>query len=738
VSGGKLPSVDYPPTANGEEAPSPFYIQAPSALADEQTRVLKHGDAFAVFDHYGDVKPSGLGEEGLYYEGTRHLSVLLLLLDEQRPLFLSSTVKEDNGHLTVDLTNPDLLEGGRVAVPRGTVHLFRCKFLWGSSCYERIRLKNFGVSAVEVSFALHFRADFADIFEVRGTHRPRRGRSLGAAVDGPAVVIAYQGLDGVRRRTRLDFHPAPHNLRPTDATFRVALPPQGEAAFELVVSCEQGDRPAAQPSYESAQSRSAAELRAAHRDACAITTSNAQFNEWIIRAAADLDMMTTQTPAGPYPYAGVPWFSTPFGRDGIITALECLWFDPDMARGVLTFLAGTQASHIDPARDAEPGKILHEARGGEMAALGEVPFGRYYGSVDATPLFVMLAGEYFRRTGDRAFLESIWPNVGRALHWIDRYGDRDGDGFVEYLRNSPNGLGNQGWKDSHDSVFHADGMLAEGPIALCEVQGYVYAARLAAAELAEILGDRARADVLRKQAAVLKEQFGRAYWCEDLGTYALALDGAKRPCRVRTSNPGHCLWTGIAETTAGHCCGLMLFSDQYFSGWGIRTVASGEARYNPMSYHDGSVWPHDNALAAAGLAHYGLREEAVRVMNALFDVSKAVDLNRLPELFCGFLRRPGEGPTRYPVACAPQAWSAAAVFLLLQTCLGLEVRADPPQVRLTTPQLPDYLSEVRIDKLRVAGGAVDLLLRSRDDAVSVDVLRRDANVEVSVIGQEHS
>jgi glycogen debranching enzyme len=716
--------------ANGDAAPSPFYIQALSPLADEQTRVLKHGNTFAVFDHHGDVKPTGLGEEGLYHDGTRYLSCLLLLLDRHRPLFLSSTVKEDNDHLTVDLTNPDLLDGDQVAIPRGTLHVFRCKFLWGAACYERIHVKNFGLDDVEVNFSLQFRADFADIFEVRGKHRTRRGRNLGVTVEGPAVTLAYEGLDGVQRRTRLAFDPRPNALLATEAFFRAALPPHGEAAFDVVVSCEQGHGSRALPHFEAAHARTAEELTAARRQACTIRTSDPQFNDWINRAVADLFMMTTETPTGLYPYAGVPWFSTPFGRDGIITALECLEVEPALARGVLAFLADTQAREMNPVQDAEPGKILHEARGGEMAALGEVPFGRYYGTVDATPLFIWLAGAYYQRTADRKFAETIWPNIERALHWIDTFGDRDGDGFVEYLRNAPNGLGNQGWKDSHDSVFHADGTLAEGPIALCEVQGYVYAAWLAAAELAETLGERAQAQDLRRRAAILKERFGQVFWCDDQGTYVLALDGAKRPCRVRTSNPGHCLWTGIAEPGHGRRCGKTLLTDQHFTGWGIRTLARGEARYNPMSYHNGSVWPHDNALAGAGLAHYGMCAGALRILNALFDVSKAVDLHRLPELFCGFQRRPGERPTRYPVACAPQAWSAASVFLLLQACLGLDIRAAPPLVRLTTPLLPEYLREVQITNLRVGMGTADLRLRAQGTDVDVDVLRRDGDIEV--------
>jgi glycogen debranching enzyme len=703
-------------------------------LADEQTRVLKHGDTFAIFDHHGDVKPSGLGEEGLYHDGTRHLSCLLLLLDSHRPLFLSSTVKEDNAHLTVDLTNPDLLDGDQVAVPRGTVHIFRCKFLWGAACYERIRLKNFGLAAVEVSFSLHYRADFADIFEVRGTHRARRGRILGATIEGPAVTLAYEGLDGVRRRTRLAFDPRPDAVLNTEAFFRAALPPHGEATFDVIVSCEQGHAPQAVPPFDAADVRVAEELAAARRHACTVQTSDARFNDWINRAVADLFMMTTRTAAGPYPYAGVPWFSTPFGRDGIITALECLWLDPALARGVLAFLADTQATEVIPAQDAEPGKILHEARGGEMAAVGEVPFRRYYGSVDATPLFIWLAGAYYRRTADREFVAAIWPNVERALHWIDTFGDRDGDGFIEYLRNSPNGLVQHGWKDSHDSVFHADGTLAQGPIALCEVQGYIYAAWLAAAELAQVLGDHRQADDLRRRAATLQERFGHVFWCDDLGTYALALDGEKRPCRVRTSNPGHCLWTGIADPERGRHCGTTLLSDALFTGWGIRTLALGEVRYNPMSYHNGSVWPHDNALAAAGLARYGLRAEAIRVLNALFDVSRAVDVNRLPELFCGFHRRVGEGPTRYPVACAPQTWAAAAVFLLLQACLRLSIRAEPPEVCFTAPLLPEFLGQVRISDLRVGAGSVDLRLRPEGNNVRLDVDRHDGDVQVRLDG----
>jgi glycogen debranching enzyme len=368
-----------------------------------------------------------------------------------------------------------------------------------------------------------------------------------------------------------------------------------------------------------------------------------------------------------------------------------------------------------------------------MAMLHEVPFGLYYGSADATPLFVLLAGLYAEHTGDVDTLRELWPNIEAALGWIDGPGDADGDGFVEYYRSGETGLANQGWKDSYDAVFHADGTLAQGPIALCEVQGYVYAAKRLAARAAYRLGKRVRGQALDAQADALAERFEKAFWCESLGTYALALDGQKRPCCVRTSNAGQVLFSGIAAPERADAVMRDLMRPSFFSGWGIRTVAREEPRYNPMSYHNGSIWPHDNALIAAGFARYGHKDAIERVFKGLFDAATYMDLRRLPELYCGFQRGRQRGPTLYPVACSPQAWAAGTPLLLLQSSLGLEFNPDRNEILLRNPRLPSFLEEVTLRNLRLGRSAVDLMLRRHGSDVSLQVLRNDGQIIVAAV-----
>lgn len=710
-----------------------YFVRATSSLADDRTRVLKQGESFAVFDRYADVHPVGRGQQGIYFEGTRHLSRLELRLGDDRPLLLSSTVTEDNALVVVDLTNPPR-PGAKPTEPtdQETLHIFRTTALWEGVCYQRLRLRSFALAPLEVPLSLWFTADFADIFEVRGLERARRGELLPVETEGDRVTLAYRGLDGVVRTTVLEFEPAPPRLDGEHAHFPLTLSPGADETLYVRITSGAARAPRARLSYGEARraSREAMEPRA---QLAGLDTSNEQFNDWLNRSVADLRMMLTETPDGLYPYAGVPWFSTPFGRDGIITALETLWLDPTIAAGVLRFLAAHQAHDLDPDSEAEPGKILHEARGGEMAALGEVPFRRYYGTIDATPLFVLLAARYYDRTADRELLDAIWPNVRQALAWIDEYGDCDGDGFVEYACRAERGLVNQGWKDSADSVFREDGELARAPIALCEVQAYVFGAKRGAATLAELYGDAELASRLRREANELRRRFEKAFWLKDQRTYALALDADKQPCRVRTSNAGHCLFTGLVDAQRARAVAATLLSEESFSGWGIRTLATSEPRYNPMSYHDGSVWPHDNALIALGFARYGLKEATLRVLTGLFDATLFLELHRMPELFCGFPRRPGEGPTLYPSACAPQAWAAGAVFPLLEACLGARVSAREERITFANPMLPPFLGSLRIRDLRVGNARVDLELHRHPDDVGIQVVQRDGDVEVVVV-----
>jgi len=706
-----------------------FYILATDSSAEEPKRVLKDGETFAVFDLHGDIQPNGPCQEGLYHEGTRFLSHLLFKLGHTRPFLLNSTVQKDNLVFVANLTNPDIYQAGRIFLPRGTLHITRTKMLWQGVCYETLSFGNYGLSSIDVQFSVEYSADFADLFEVRGMTRERRGVLHEATLERSRLRFDYTGLDNVVRRTQIECSPPPDSLSGYGLMFCYRLEPKAEREFHLTYSCQISDAPVVQVDYSRARAAAQTALTDQETPECRISTSNEQFNEWLARSSSDLHMMFTATPFGVYPYAGVPWFSTAFGRDGIITALEYLWINPAIARGVLNFLAALQSRQTDVARDAEPGKIMHETRRGEMAALGEIPFTLYYGTIDATPLFVMLAGAYFANTHDLDFVRSIWPNIDLALDWMDRYGDRDGDGFIEYARLSAKGLIQQGWKDSWDSVSHEDGALAAPPIALCEVQGYAYAAKCAGATIALALGQVEKSQALLIQAEKLKNNFHRRFWSEELSTYVLALDGQKRQCRVKASNAGHCLYTGIVDKKYARTVAHTLMTPNSFSGWGVRTLASSEARFNPMAYHNGSVWPHDNALIAAGLARYGLKDDANRIFSGLFQASLFVEY-RLPELFCGFEKQNGGGPVPYPVACAPQAWSAAAVFSLLSAVLGLKIDGAASRLSFVRPILPDFLDEIEINNLKVGTGTVDLLIHRRAQSATIEILGRSGDVEV--------
>ena len=638
--------------------------------------MLKQGDTFGVFDRNGDIHSLRTGSQGLYHEGTRFLSRFELTINGERPLLLSSTVKEDNVLLSVDLTNPDLTHDGQVEIARGALHLSRTRFLWQGLCFERLRVHNYSLLPIPVRLSFSVEADFADLFEVRGTKRNRRGRRLEPSrlkmeyrSDMRGWIVWIDGSPSAVRRLRLQSIPVrstvtrscrQEKLRSGISRSPVTSTGQSRVIFRMKTHSSTVERA----------------LHSAKADDCLIVTSNEQFNVWLNRSLADLHMMVADTPDGPYPYAGVPWFSTPFGRDGIITAFEFLWVNPSIARGVLAYLAATQAREVLPEQDAEIGKILHETRKGEMAALNEIPYGRYYGSIDATPLFIMLAGAYYERTGDQAFITQIWPNIELALQWIDRAGDLDGDGFVEYSRRSKDGLdpsrmerfagcrvscrwqlGGRAHRALRSARVCVCRQAARGSISL---GAGPYGAGQPSPQGGGHATHSVRATLLVQRPLVLCLSLGRvqaALSSQDVECRPLSLDGDCRP-------------------QARHENGQDLNAARIFLTDGVSEPSQPlRLRFNPMAYHNGSVWPHDNALIAAGMASYGFKQGALKILSGLFDASLFLELHRLPELLCGFSRRPGEGPTLYPVACSPQTWSSVAVFLLLQSCLGLRIEA---------------------------------------------------------------
>ena len=720
----------------GEEiAITAVELAEPALLRGEALHVLKHADLFAVFNASGDfhgllhhVGPS-TGADGLFQDDTRILSRLTLSIAGRMPQLMGGAIGRDNVLFTAHLTNPVLVDAGGNAIPAGTIAIHRRRFLWGRTLFEVLQVQNFFTEPFITELGIDVDADFCDVFEIRGATRARRGIPMPPTVGSNSLVLAYQGLDGHVRRTGVSFS-VPVRVTEKRISVPISLSPGERQGFLMTVSSE-GKTATPDPSnFFRALKRSKKTARRAMREFNPIVTSNASFDAWLHRAAADLSLLVTELDTGPYPYAGIPWFSAPFGRDAVVTAMQMLWVDPSLARGVLAYLSALQAAEESAFHDSEPGKIMHELRKGEMAALREVPFGRYYGGVDTTPLFVMLAGAYLQRSDDVEFAARIWPSVRAALDWMDRFGDADGDGFIEYRRGLDGGLSNQGWKDSADSVFHADGRLADGPIAMVEVQAYAVAAKEAASRIAAAVGETAQAKRLAEQAAALAAKFNDDFWCEEVGTYALALDGMKRQCAVRTSNAGHVLFCGVAPPEKADRVARNLLSRDGFSGWGVRTVAAGESRYNPMSYHNGTVWPHDCSLVAAGLGRYGFGDDAGRILSGLFDAVCRLPEFRMPELFCGFPRRAGEGPVGFPSACTPQAWASGSVFLLLQSCLGIDIDARAKVVTVRRPHLPDWLETVAVRNLSIAGERATLHFNRSGAGVEISISDTSGSVRL--------
>ena len=691
----------------------------------ENLQALKDADTFLVADAWGDMKG---GADGLFDHDTRLLSRFVMTAGLARPSRLSSGVSRDNVYFTCHSTNRPLPPMGGRSAPAGVLHLERRRFVWAGRMFERVRMANHGIEDVLLPLAFDFAADFADIFQVRGTLREKHGTLQTPTHDGRQTVFSYVGLDDVERTSCLSFSEPPARLGVGRAEFMFSLP-MGRT-LDLFIEC--GVEPCAAPDVHRWRSNAVqarlAMRRRRRRGASLRGPRSPRFNQWLDQSRADIALLTTDLPTGPYPYAGTPWFSTPFGRDGILSAWQMLWLDPSLAKGVLTYLASRQATEVSDFRDSAPGKIMHETRGGEMSALHEVPFGLYYGGVDTTCLFVALAGAYARRTGDLDLIRNLWPHLIAATGWMRDYGDSNGDGLIDYQRAAETGLSNQGWKDSEDSIFHRDGRFPKGPIALLEVQGYAYSAWQAMADLGARLGD-ARAPAWSDKADEVRLLVEDRYWMEDEGFYAIALDGDGEQCRSIGSNAGHLLFTGLPSTDRAARVTQRMLSSEFRSGWGLRTLAKGQARFNPMSYHNGSVWPHDTSLAVAGMARYGERDAVGMILGEIYAAASHFHM-RLPELFCGFEREPGEGPIAYPVACLPQAWAAGSVFLMLQAALGVSIDALTRTVTVNAPTLPAGIERLTVSRLQVGDATVDLAFERLGDQVVVMPRNRVGEVRI--------
>ncbi|MEZ0240314.1 MAG: glycogen debranching N-terminal domain-containing protein [Chloroflexota bacterium] len=742
--------------------------------------VLKHGNFYLLTDALGDIHPDARGL-GLYDLDTRILSCAVLQVNGVRPTLLRGHTAA-NHTAVIQLLNPETRRDPAIkqyaadALALRSLSITRRRWISGGLA-ERIEVTNFSERPQDVILDLELDMDAADIFEVRGKSRPGRGRFRPTEATDHSLRFAYEGVDGLVRRTLIAFSPGdvtapgvePEATDSREGSVRVrwamTIEPGASTGVRWQATTDLRAIPGVGTHHEETPTRLAQAITSrpialdpAQPDDIGDgsvgdpAAAEAAYGEWIQHGArissdgeildlavrrgiADLRLLQNDgpRPGEHYLAAGVPWFSTLFGRDSIITALEVLPFIPDVARDTLRVLADWQARGDDATRDMEPGKILHELRTGEMARTGELPHRPYYGSVDATPLWLILLDETHRWTGDLDLVRALWPNALAALEWIDRYGDRDGDGFVEYQRRAPNGLLNQGWKDSGDSIRHRDGSIAAGPIALVEIQGYVYDAKIRIARLARMLGDEKLADRLIAEAAALRLAFDAAFWMPDRGYYAIALDGRKRQVGTIASNPGHCLWSGIVPAERVDAVVDRLLDPTLDCGWGIRTYAAGQPGYNPVGYHTGTVWPHDNAIIAAGMKRVGRHDAADRVASRIFEAARESDDFRLPELFCGFDREVSDVPVPYPVACSPQAWAAGAPLSLLQTMLGMHADAAAGVLELDRPHLPAWLGKVTVHDLQVADRRVDLLFhRWRGNTTSAEVLRRDGPLELVI------
>ncbi|MFE7060744.1 glycogen debranching N-terminal domain-containing protein [Sutcliffiella sp. NPDC057660] len=692
-------------------------------------RVIKENDLFLLTDTSGNIPenhPYGLG---LYTKDTRFLSKLDLKINGEEPILLHSDAAE-NYKATIMLTNPHMEKEGELILWRESVEIKRSRFIHDDVLYETITVKNYYPKEIEFDISVHLDVDFADMFIVRGFQNGDIGERKGQTIDGQSLTFHYEGADDLTRRTYVTWDKEAQKIHEHgEIVFPFQLAHEEEQRVTFMIQPQHGEeQPPILPAEEAL-----AKLENSYKEwdttITKISTDHKPLQRLVNRGLGDLRVLLTDVGHGSFPVAGLPWFGVPFGRDSLIAALQMLAFQPDVAKGTLYTMASNQGTKVDPWRDEQPGKIMHEMRFGELSTTGQIPFTPYYGTIDATPLFLVLLTEYVKWTGDTNIVKDLEPNIEAALTWIDQYGDRDGDLFVEYHQEASKGIANQGWKDSGDSIVHRNGEYATTPIALSEVQGYVYQAKKGIASIYEKLGKQEEAARLLEDIQRLKEKFDEEFWMDDVNFYAIALDRDKKQVGTITSNPGHLLFSEMLDQDKAEAVMETLLSSAMFSGYGIRTMGKGEAGYNPMSYHDGSIWPHDNSMILLGMSKLQHQHKANTVIQGLMDAAANFEYDRLPELFCGYEKSLGK-TVKYPVACSPQAWAAGTPLVFVQTILGLFPDALNGTIQLG-PVLPDGMNTLEVSGMKIASGILSLqVAKNAQGHAEVEITENTTGLEV--------
>ncbi|CAJ36023.1 amylo-alpha-1,6-glucosidase [Methanocella arvoryzae] len=686
------------------------------AVTDDITDalVIREGNITLVTEKNGNIPEGEEHGYGLYHRDCRFLSGYTSRLNDRLLLDILSSDERDYGS-TVVMTNRAFTDDRGRPVKKNTITVLRDRIIPGM-VRETISITNHNQFVVHASLTLKFEADFNDIFTIRGITGKQSGRLEKPAFNGNTLVFTYHGKDGRTRTTTIQFDPAPRCTDGHNCTYQLQLQPSRTYKLELHIHVEEKEEGTPKESHLSPMSGLTIEerlerIRASYAytmECCGkFGTDNLIFNRIFLRSLADLRLLNMSSHGHIFHSAGVPWYDALFGRDSIISAIQSMPYEFSKAKSTLRLLARYQSRTYDDWKDAEPGKILHELRVGEKANLNEIPMIPYYGSVDSTPLFLILLAEYIGWTGEAGLFHELFEHVTAAMEWMDNYADPGDMGFASYIPRSPKGLSNHGWKDSKEAISRSDGTLARPPVALSEVQGYFYMAKVYMAILFERLGEREIARRLIHDAHEIKRKFNQHFWMSEKGFYAQAID-KDGLCDVISSNPLQCLWTGIVDSSRAEDMVKRMFEPDMFTGWGIRTLSSREKRYSPLGYHTGTVWPFDNSIIALGLCRYGFKEEANRLLTCMYEAASQYPRYRLPELFGGYDREHYSVPTRYPVACSPQAWSAGTIPYMLSAALGFIPNALDQRLTLIKPTLPAWVEALKIKDLTVGGIPVSL------------------------------